>query len=77
MAAPIYALGRYQLNGNGLPMRDKPLITYLIVNICIDLAKTVSMSKKPVLQPSAMFILARHWPCEGAACGNSGIGHRH
>src|SRR5262249_21544634 len=31
---PTYALGRYQLDSNGLPMRDKPLITYLIVNIC-------------------------------------------
>ena len=28
---PTYSLGRYQLDNNGLPMRDKPLITYLIV----------------------------------------------
>jgi hypothetical protein len=34
---PTYALGRYQLDSNGLPMRDRPLITYLIVNICLDL----------------------------------------
>ena len=38
---PTYALGRYQLDNNGLPMRDKPLITYLIVNICLDLGKAV------------------------------------
>src|SRR6516164_9936549 len=37
---PTYALGRYQLDNNGLPMRDKPLMTYLIVNICLDLGKT-------------------------------------
>src|SRR5215813_12279108 len=36
---PTYALGRYQLDDNGLAMRDRPLIAYLIVNICLDLGK--------------------------------------
>ena len=39
--APTYALGRYQLDNNGIPMRDKPLLTYLIVNICLDLGESV------------------------------------
>src|SRR3974377_624099 len=30
---PTYALGRYQLDSDGRPMRDKPLVTYLIINI--------------------------------------------
>jgi hypothetical protein len=63
--APTYALGRYQLDNNGRPMRDKPLVTYLIVNICLD------------LHPSAMIILALHWPCEGSGCTSDGTGHRH
>src|SRR5437667_7387877 len=36
---PTYALGRYQVDNNGLPMRDKPLIAYLSVNIGVDLGK--------------------------------------
>jgi hypothetical protein len=51
---PTYALGRYQLDDNGLPMRDKPLITYLIVNICIDLGKPAAVNRQPVLRPDAM-----------------------
>ena len=74
---PTYALGRYQLDNNGLPMRDKPLITYLIVNICLDLAKSVVINKRSVLRPNAMIILAFHWPCEGSECGHSAIGHLH
>ena len=74
---PTYALGRYQLDSNGLPMRDKPLITYLIVNVCLDLAKSAVVNKRSVLRPNAMMILALHWPCEGPGCGDSGIGHRH
>src|SRR5262245_21436331 len=38
--APTYALGRYQLDSNGRPMRDKPLMTYLI-------DKTLLSSRKP------------------------------
>jgi hypothetical protein len=75
--APTYALGRYQLDSNGLPMRDKPLVTYLIVNICLDLGKSASIKKQSVLRPSAMIILALHWPCEGAECAHNGIGHQH
>src|SRR5215203_6614360 len=52
--APTYALGRYQLDGNGSPLRDKPLITYLIVNICLDLGKSAVNDKQSVLQPNAM-----------------------
>src|SRR5262245_12860154 len=74
---PTYALGRYQLDNNGLPMRDKPLITYLIVNICLDLGKPAVINRKTVLSPDAMIILALHWPCEGSACANNGIGHKH
>jgi hypothetical protein len=74
---PTYALGRYQLDNNGLPMRDKPLITYLIVNICIDLGKPAVISKQSVLRPNAMIFLALHWPCEGSGCANNGIGHQH
>jgi hypothetical protein len=74
---PTYALGRYQLDNNGLPMRDKPLSTYLIVNICLDLGKSAVANKQSVLRPNAMIILALHWPCEGSGCGNNGIGHQH
>jgi len=75
--APTYALGRYQLDGNGSPLRDKPLITYLIVNICLDLGKSAVSDKQSVLQPNAMIILALHWPCEGSGCASDGSGHRH
>jgi hypothetical protein len=75
--APTYALGRYQLDNNGLPMRDKPLVTYLIVNICLDLGKSAVVDKQSVLRPNAMIVLALHWPCEGSGCANNGIGHRH
>ena len=74
---PTYALGRYQLDNNGLPMRDKPLMTYLIVNICLDLGKTAVTNRQSVLRPNAMIILALHWPCEGPGCANNGIGHQH
>jgi hypothetical protein len=74
---PTYALGRYQLDSNGLPMRDKPLITYLIVNICLDLGKPVVINRKSVLRPNAMIILALHWPCEGSGCANNEVGHKH
>ena len=75
--APTYALGRYQLDANGRPMRDKPLSTYLIVNVCLDLGKPAVIGNQSVLQPNAMIILAFHWPCEGAGCASDGIGHRH
>jgi hypothetical protein len=75
--APTYALGRYQLDGNGLPMRDKPLITYLIVNICLDLGKSAVVDQQSVLRPNAMIILALHWPCEDSGCANNGTGHQH
>lgn len=74
---PTYALGRYQLDGNGVPLRDKPLVTYLIVNICLDLAKPSVIGKTSVMRPNAMIILALHWPCEGAGCASSGSGHPH
>jgi hypothetical protein len=74
---PTYALGRYQLDSNGLPMRDKPLSTYLIVNICLDLGKSAVANKQSVLRPNAMIILALHWPCEGSGCGDNGAGHQH
>jgi hypothetical protein len=74
---PTYALGRYQLDANGLPMRDKPLMTYLIVNICLDLGKPAVINRKSVLSPNAMIILAFHWPCEGPGCVNKDIGHQH
>jgi hypothetical protein len=74
---PTYALGRYQLDNNGLSMRDKPLMTYLIVNICIDLGKPEAINKISVLRPYAMMILALHWPCEGSGCANNGNGHKH
>ena len=74
---PTYALGRYQLDSNGLPMRDKPLMTYLIVNICLDLGKPAVANKQSVLRPNAMVILALHWPCEGSGCGSNGNGHQH
>ena len=75
--APTYALGRYQRDSDGRPMRDKPLITYLIVNICLDLGKSAVADKHSILRPNAMIILALHWPCEGSECANNGIGHRH
>jgi hypothetical protein len=59
---PTYALGRYQLDGNGLPLRDQPLSTYLIVNICLDLGKSALIGRQSVLRPNAMIILALHWP---------------
>ena len=74
---PTYALGRYQLDNNGLPMRDKPLITYLIVNICLDLGTSAVINRQSVLRPNAMIILALHWPCEGSGCAKNGIGHQH
>jgi len=74
---PTYALGRYQLDSNGLAMRDKPLNAYLIVNICLDLGKSVVINQEPILRPNAMIILALHWPCEGSECTNNGIGHQH
>jgi hypothetical protein len=58
-------------------MRDKPLITYLIVNICADLGKPVVVNRQSVLSPFAMIFLALHWPCEGPGCANNGIGHQH
>jgi hypothetical protein len=74
---PTYALGRYQLDDKGLPLRDKPLSTYLIVNICVDLGQSALIGRQPVLRPNAMLILALHWPCEGSGCADHGIGHRH
>jgi hypothetical protein len=74
---PTYALGRYQLDSNGLPMRDRPLITYLIVNICLDLGTSAVVNRQSVLRPNAMIILAFHWPCEGSGCAGNGIGHQH
>jgi hypothetical protein len=74
---PTFALGRYQLDSNGQPMRDKPLITYLIVNICLDLGKLGVVNQEPILRPNAMIILAFQWPCEGSECANNGIGHQH
>ena len=50
---PTYALGRYQRGDDGLPMRDKPLITYLIVNICLDLGEPGLINQQSVLRPSA------------------------
>jgi hypothetical protein len=74
---PTYALGRYQLDSNGQPMRDKPLATYLIVNICLDLGTAAVVNRQSVLRPSAMIILALHWPCEGSGCSADRIGHPH
>jgi hypothetical protein len=74
---PTYALGRYELDNNGQPMRDKPLITYLIVNICLDLGKLAVVNQEAILRPDAMIILAFHWPCEGSECANNAIGHQH
>src|SRR6516164_6429296 len=75
--APTYALGRYQLDNNGIPMRDKPLMTYLIVNICLDLGTSAVINQESILRPNAMIILALHWPCEGSECTSDGIGHQH
>jgi hypothetical protein len=55
-------------------MRDKPLMTYLIVNICVDLGKSAVINRQSVLRPNAMIILALHWPCEGSGCAKNGIG---
>jgi len=74
---PTYALGGYQLDSDGVRMRDKPLITYLIVNICLDLGEPALIDQQPVLRPNAMIILAFHWPCEGSGCADDGIGHQH
>ena len=74
---PTYALGRFQLDDNGRPMRDRPLITYLIVNICLDLGQPAVIDQQSVLRPNAMIFLAIHWPCEGAGCANNGGGHQH
>jgi hypothetical protein len=74
---PTYALGRYQLDDNGLPVRDKPLVTYLIVNICLDLGKPTVINRQSVLRPNALIFLALHWPCGGTGCANNGIGHQH
>src|SRR4030095_12979519 len=75
--APTYALGRYQLDSNGLPMRDKPLIAYLIINISLDPGTPSITERQSVLRPNAMIILAFHWPCEGSGCADNGIGHKH
>ena len=75
--APTYALGRYQLDNNGLPMRDKPLIAYLIVNICLDLGESAAINGESVLRPNAMIIVAFQWPCEGSKCTSNGTGHKH
>jgi hypothetical protein len=74
---PTYALGRYQLDNNGAPMRDKPLITYLIVNLCLDLGKPAVINQVSVLRPNALIFVAFQWPCEGSECTNNGIGHQH
>jgi hypothetical protein len=74
---PTYALGRYQLDNNGLPMRDRPLTTYLIVNICLDLGTPAVIDQQSVLRPNAMIFLAIHWPCEGSGCASNGTGHQH
>ena len=74
---PTYALGRYQLDSNGLPMRDKPPMTYLIVNICLDLGTPAVINQQSVLRPNSMIYLAIYWPCEGSECANNGIGHQH
>jgi hypothetical protein len=74
---PTYALGRYQLDSNGQPMRDKPLMTYLIVNICLDLGMPAVINQQSVLRPNSLIFLAFHWPCEGSECANNGIGHQH
>jgi hypothetical protein len=58
-------------------MNDKPLITYLIVNICLDLGKSATIDKQSILRPSAIIILAFHWPCEGSGCVNNENGHQH
>ena len=75
--APTYALGRYQADSKGLPMRDKPLIAYLIVNICLDLGESAAINRESVLRPNAMIIVAFQWPCEGSKCTSNGTGHKH
>jgi hypothetical protein len=74
---PTYALGRDQLDNNGLAMRDKPLVTYLIVNICLDLGKSAVANRQSILRPNAMIILALHWPCEGSEATAFGPPPRH
>jgi hypothetical protein len=58
-------------------MRDKPLMTYLIVNICLDLGTPAVINRQSVLRPNAMIFVALHWPCEGAGCAANEIGHQH
>jgi hypothetical protein len=65
------------INCNGLPLRDRPLMTYLIVNICLDLGTPAVINQQSVLRPNSMIYLAIHWPCEGAECASNGIGHQH
>src|SRR6266511_1420803 len=78
---PTYALGRYQLDNNGLPMRDKPLITYLIVNICLDLGKS-SVINRPALisdakgQSAAMIHASSVLGVSDANIENDGLAHR-
>lgn len=75
---PTFALGKYQLDSNGNPMLDKPLIAYLIVNICLDLGTSSKIAKKPVLAPLGQIVAAFHWPCEGEECSSANeIGHKH
>jgi hypothetical protein len=52
-------------------------MTYLIVNICVDLGEPAVVNQQSVLRPNAMIFLALHWPCEGSECANNGIGHQH
>ena len=51
-------------------MRDKPLMTYLIVNMCLVLGRPAGIDEQFFLSPSAMSILAFHSPCEGSGCAN-------
>src|SRR5262249_44272966 len=74
---PTYALGRYQLDSNRLPMRAQPFIPYLIVKIWFDLGEPAVYNQQSVLRPNSMIILALHWQCEGSGCANNGIGHPH
>src|SRR4030095_16940877 len=51
---PTYALGRYQLDSNGSPMGDQPMITYFVVNNCFYLGKSAVIDTQSVLRPNAM-----------------------
>src|SRR2546430_16561565 len=42
---PTYALGRYQLDNNGPPIPDKPLMTYLIAKIWVDPGKPAVLNQ--------------------------------